>query len=171
MTAESKDALLHVITHTATPRLPPLPYHCILLTRLLHTLPPKHIMTTRKAAAKEEGGNSAKRQRIHVASFDDLNIDTLVNICSFLTVEDMNEVAMVTKGCREARNNKSLDQKRIGIITCSRARHSTTSTLCTVLDAARVAFTAYYTRLKIMGLEKFEDYAFPRGIQRQSTLR
>jgi len=91
------------------------------------------------------------------ACFDDLNIDCLVHIMSFLPADDMNTVACMNHQCREARNNESLDQTRTGTIVCSRAKNSTITSFTINLNNARYAFTANYTHFKVVGLETLED--------------
>lgn len=80
-------------------------------------------MATRKVPSPNDGGESApasaKRRRIirsDLSSFESLNRDCLVLILSYLSSEEMNNVAECNRFCREARRHDSLDQTRTGTI-------------------------------------------------------
>lgn len=101
------------------------------------------------------GGSSARRSTpTSLASFDYLNNDCLVNTLSFLTNDDMNNVAICSRACREARSNESLDQTRTGTIICS--ANTTVRSICDAIvdgDWSSV-FTGNRSNLKIDNVAK-----------------
>lgn len=103
-----------------------------------------------------EGGDAAIPAA--PASFDSINNDCVVNILSFLPIDDLNTVATVSQGCCEARNHESLDQTRAATIVCSATKNPTIPSLVAALNAASDTLTANYTKLRIVGLEKIDTF-------------
>jgi hypothetical protein len=94
------------------------------------------------------------------SSFESLNNDCLVNIFSYLSTDDLNNIiTVVNKACNKARDSESLDQTRTAIITCSDLRtRSTVSSLCAALgNASKTLTTSKFRKLKIVGTEKLEN--------------
>jgi hypothetical protein len=94
------------------------------------------------------------------SSFESLNNDCLVNILSYLSTDDLNNIiTVVNKACNKARDSESLDQTRTAIITCSDLRtRSTVSSLCAALgNASKTLTTSKFRKLKIVGMEKLEN--------------
>lgn len=90
-------------------------------------------------------------------SFDSLNNDCLVNVFSYLHIDDLNSVSLCSYSWYIARNNETLDQTRTATITCSKWKRSTAASFYTALNAASRTLTANYTKLKILGLEKLPN--------------
>lgn len=89
-------------------------------------------MATRKATENKEESTKKRRRVVggardessfgherNIASFDDMNEDCVVKILSYLLTDDMDNVAIMNRLCRDARRNESLDQTRTGTIVCS----------------------------------------------------
>jgi hypothetical protein len=95
------------------------------------------------------------------SSLESLNNDCLVNILSYLSTDDLNNIiTVVNKACNnKARDSESLDQTRTAIITCSDLRtRSTVSSLCAALgNASKTLTTSKFRKLKIVGTEKLEN--------------
>lgn len=120
-------------------------------------------MESRKAEFKDDK-MSNKRHRIAgdaidyaQASFDGLNNDCVLSILSFLPIEDLNTFSMVSHRYRGIRRHESLDQTRIATIVCSRAKQTTSQSLCAALDTAGSVLGSHYTHLKILGLDVLDD--------------
>lgn len=119
-------------------------------------------MTSRKAAFKDDE-TSNKRKRIareaddHTrTSFESLNNDCVLQILSFLPVEDLNTFALISHRYCVLRRHESLDQTRIASIICSQSNESSSRrSLLKVFSAARSTLSSHYTHLIISELEIF----------------
>ena len=102
------------------------------------------VMEKRKALESEETTEKKRRRltsegvpdptsspKSPPASFDSLNNDCLVNVLSCLSNEEMNNLAIVNKICREARSNESLDQTRTGLIVLRKG--ATHTSICNAI--------------------------------------
>lgn len=69
----------------------------------------------------------------------------------------MNNVAVCSLTCYEARNNESLNQTRTGTIICSSAKKSSVKSLYNALRSNTLNSNTNYEKLKIVGLEKLKD--------------
>lgn len=132
----------------------------------------------REIENREENAQKRRRLLLQVgvpssalapATFDSLNNDCLVNILSYLYSEDMNNIAICSKTCREARTNESLDQTRTGTIVCTQSATIRSIYNAIVRGGWNNAFSLHRTHLRIenVGIIKSESRLDIENLEKQ----
>lgn len=117
---------------------------------------------------EEENPRRAQRRRIEAEegaapgadaslSLTDLNDNVLVNIMSFLTFNDLNEVELCNHRCQEIRSHESLDQTRVGTIVFSENTTRDSFENAIYRHDRDEVFTGNRTHLKVVGLEQVQN--------------
>lgn len=97
-----------------------------------------------------------RRRMAEGPSFDSINVDCIVNILSYLPFEDMNNISVCSRACRDARNNDSLDQTREGTIVCMPGSNAQSIQHAIVSREWNNVFAGNRTHLKIENIESLD---------------